>query len=198
MSRIGQILAGLDDPARQRVEVVRLPLNVGDVDFDDLIADHLRADAALTEAMQHPDPDPAGLDELVAQVEATEAAMDAAKTEFRFASVGKAAWLDLVTSHPPTAAERKRDPRAEVSVSFQPAAVAASCVDPEMTVDDAKALMASLSDDLWDTLFSGALTANRGGGALPKSTLAGMIRRQSGRSATTAASEASPDQSSSD
>lgn len=197
MSGIDAILGALADPSRRRTVSVRLPINVDGVDFDDLIEQHARADLELADALQA-SADRARLDELRERVEATEQAIEDAKTEFRFQAVGAKAWADLVAAHPPTAADRKVEPRAEIHAdTFYPAAIAASAVEPEITVEQAEQLRALLPDDLWTLLGTATMQANIGGGDTPKSLLAGTLRRASERSATTAAREGSPGRSSS-
>jgi hypothetical protein len=109
-------------------------------------------------------------------------------------------WANLMVKHPPTKEQRKENPRLDHNPeTFPLAAMAASCVEPSgATVEsfqrlDASGVPSAVFDELWVT----CLDANLGAG-IPKSAAAGVIRRLSGRSATTPAPAASPDPSSSD
>ena len=116
-----------------------------------------------------------------------------AKSSFRFAAIGRRAWADLVAEHAPTRDDIKADPRSEVNPrTFPTAAVAASCVDPGMTLDDATRLEAALNDAQWTVLWDACLAANLGGVADPKSLIAGSVLRASEQFAITAANGESP------
>ena len=81
--------------------------------------------------------------------------------DFVFQSIGNKPWSDLMAEHPPKS-KRDRDAGAEYNTdTFPPAAVAASCVEPEgMTVKNATLLMERWSVGQWTALWTGCLVAN--------------------------------------
>lgn len=118
-----------------------------------------------------------------------EAEMQAAQREFVFEAVGKRRWSDLLAEHPPRAEDRGLDHNP---VTFPSAALAASCVQPVMTVDEAGRLEDLLTIAQWLKLWNACLKANVGGGGdTPKSLLATAVLQASGASSTTAANGAS-------
>ncbi len=118
-----------------------------------------------------------------AEVTAMEAEIEDSLTEFKFRAVSSRAWRVLMAEHPPTKAQREQN--AQVSFdqdTFWPAAIAASCVDPVLTVDQAVELELVLTSDQWDALAATCLTVNRAG-EVGKSWAAGLIHRTNGASA---------------
>lgn len=128
---------------------------------------------------------------LAEEIEALEDEIEEAQTEFVFESIGAAAWLDLAAQYPPTK-EQKATGAERNPDSFLPAAIAASCVDPEMTLDDASWFAAELSAGEWSKLAYACCLANEGVGDSPKSQLASAILRLTGPSSDTPESEESP------
>lgn len=119
------------------------------------------------------------------------------QVEFVFESVGARRWADLLAEHPPTKDQRMAIPNVEFNPDTFPAAVVAlSACEPKLSLAQARALESQLTVTEWSLLWGAALEANIGGDAVPKSILAGSIRRQSGTSATMRAVEESLDQSS--
>ena len=182
---LDDILAAAENRDHARTATVRVLLR------QDLAAKHAELDAELTAAsardqlVNEPDRAPA----LAADIEALEAEMEAAKVEFRFRSIGRKAWADLLAKHPPSKAQMQADRRTTFDPeTFPIAAIAASCIIPEgMDEAAAKRLETALSDAQFSQLWNACIDANLGGVDLPKSLTAGLIRRVSGRSATTAA-----------
>lgn len=134
--------------------------------------------------------------ELADELAVLEARMDAASAPFTFRSIGRQAWRRLIGEHPPTR-EQARQGLDHNPDTFPVAAIAASCVAPEITVADVERLEAALNYAQFDKLWAGCLEANLGGGATPKS-VAGSILRSSAALASTAAREVSRAASSSD
>lgn len=135
--------------------------------------------------------------EIAKQLAALEDEIDAAKREFSFKSIGRAAWVTLVGKYPPTKEQLKHDR----SLRFDPlrlpaAAVAATSHEPKLTIDQATQLEDAVPDQVFEALWGAACQANVGSNETPKSLAAGMIRHLSGASGTTAALEGSLDQSS--
>ena len=83
---------------------------------------------------------------LAKKVEKVAAKVEAAKVQYRFRALNGQAYYDLQSKHPPTKEQREANPLAQTNPdTFRPALIAASCVDPEMTVDEAAQLIAVLS-----------------------------------------------------
>lgn len=190
---IDEILAVAENPAYHRVATARILLR------QDLFDEHERRHAALAQAIT----DDERLNRipqaprLADELQAFEAEIDAERVEFRFRSVGAQAWAALLAKYPPTKDQLKAYPRAEYNpVTFPAAAVAASCVEPAMTLDQAKALEAAINQAAWEQLFARACDANVGGVENPKSDLAGFVRRLSGGSGGSVPSTESLDQGS--
>lgn len=166
-----------------------------------LVARHADADAALQEALSGSDsmagPDADHIAELRTIVEQLEAEIEAAETPFTFEGIGRQRWLDTVAQHPPSEADRRDgydfDPR-----DFPPTALSMSCVDPVLTIDDARWLAEHLDLAEWRKLWEACLEANVGVSARPKSLIATALRRMSAPSSTTAPPEESLAASSSD
>jgi len=124
-----------------------------------------------------------------------EAEIDHAMRDFVFKGIGKRGWSDLLKQHPPTKEQLKLQPRLDHNPETFPAvAVAKSCLSPAMTVEQARQLEERLDLTQWSQIWQACLSANIGDPTAPKSSVAGGILRASAAFATTAASEASPDQ----
>lgn len=128
-----------------------------------------------------------------AKVVELEAQIAASSMSFTFRSIGRKAWMTLVAQHPPRPQDKGLDYDAD---AFPEAAVLASCIEPELTPADVERLTEVLSLAQWMKLWNGALAANLGDDAAPKSLIATAVHRLSDASSTTAAREASPEASS--
>jgi hypothetical protein len=105
----------------------------------------------------------------------------------------------LLAANPPTKDQLKRDPRIDHNPeTFPIAAIAASCLEPAVTVEDVGRLERALPSTVFDVLWARCIDANIGGIDAPKSAAAGLILRASERYANTSAPAASPAPSSSD
>lgn len=190
---IDALLDEMEEPAYRTSKTVRILVGKARV----LLDEHEAADKALGQALE----DDARLNRepqapaLAVQVAQLEQRVEDAKTAFRFVSIGRKKWADLVASHPPSKDVLKADPRAEVDPeTFPVEAIAASLVEPLMTVEQVRRLEQSCDDAQWNVLWGACLAANVGGLESPKSVLAGSILRASELSVTTAVSAASLDQ----
>lgn len=174
MSSVADILAARK-PRQQRVRFL----------FDgDLAAELDRTRQALRSALV--DQSALASDEvstLRQKLSDLESAADAATVEFVFAAIGRARLDELKAQNPPTeemwARYRERvkanplmtppefDPEA-----MAPALIAASCVDPSMTVDEAQKLWDELSDGEAARLFEAAWNVNSQGSDRPLSKTA--------------------------
>jgi len=151
--------------------------------------------AIITDSMERP----TEAVELSEQVAALEERIEAEKVPFTFRSIGHRRWRDLLSEHPPLKQQLADNQHLDFNPeTFPPAAIAASCVEPEMTEEQVGTLSEVLSVAQFSELWGACLTANVGGNQSPKSPAAGLILRRNGGSATTAANGASPAQSSLD
>jgi hypothetical protein len=191
---VEEILSQATDPAYIRTTTVRLLLR------QDLLARHDELERELDAAVQgdglenrHPQ-----APNVSQQLVDLEAEIDAAKVTFKFQSIGHRAWADLMAAHPPTKEQLKAFNRIDHNPeTFPLAAIAASCVEPAMTVDDVGRLERALNDTQFNLLLVRCVEANTGGIDTPKSAVAsGIARLVNGRSANTAVPAASPAQSS--
>jgi len=190
---IEEILSQAEDPAYVRTTTARILLR------QDLLTRHDELEAELTAAVQsdaiHNEVPQAPI--ISEQLLDLEAEIEAVKVEFKFRSIGHRAWADLMAAHPPTKEQQKALGRIDHNPeTFPLAAIAASCADPPMTVDDVGRLERVLNDTQFNLLLVRCVEANTGGLDTPKSGAASLIHRVNGRSATTPVPEASPDQSS--
>lgn len=185
---ISDILAEAENPAYVRVVTARVLLR------QDLARRHAELEAKLQAAVERDVAtaagslaDPVTATDVAAELRALEAEMDAARAEFRFRSIGRRAWADLIAKHPPTkkqAQELRVDHNPD---TFPMAAMAASCVEPAGTDEDAlRRLEAVMTDTQFTELWRACVDANVGGVDGPKSLLAGSIARASEQSASTA------------
>lgn len=148
----------------------------------DMLAEHARMDAELMAELaidQRENRDPVGPG-LAKRLVAYEAEIEAAKRAFTFRAIGKRAWADLLAKHPPTKEQMKLNSRMDHNpLTFPVLAVAASCVDPVMSVEQVTALESALNISVFDQLWMACVEANVGGGDSPKSLVAGPIAQVS-------------------
>ena len=114
-----------------------------------------------------------------------EEAMEASVIEFRFRSIGHRAWSDLLKEHAPSPAQRRENRDLDYNPDTFPfQAMAASCDEPVMTVEQVRRFEASPLCDVsaWSDMWNACLRANVVD-KVPKSpAAAGVIRRMSGAS----------------
>lgn len=166
-----------------------------------LLAEHERLEAELVaeleiDAKENRDAVGPGLAQELVEFEDR---IQAARREFRFRAIGKKPWADLLAQHPPTKEHTDLNARLDHNPeTFPIAAIAASCVDPVMTVEQVQRLEQALNLAQFDKLWGGCLDANVGGGDSPKSWVAGPIARVNAELGITHVNGASPALSSSD
>lgn len=102
----------------------------------------------------------------LAHIKALQAEAAEATHDFVMEAVSASAWRQLMVEHPPP--EGDNEGYVWDTETFPPAAIAASCVDPKMTEDDARALFERLSNGQFVGLFHAALDVNNGAGLIPK------------------------------
>lgn len=169
---IDEFVAGYE----RRVERVRICMRAG------LLAEHARLEQELLDARQA---DGDNLHELAAQISELEDEIRAAEREFTFGALSSEAWQDLLRAHPPTKDQLESDRGLDHNpLTFPPAAVAASSVEPVLTVEAAKKLRSTLQFSDWQKLWGATLAANLEVSAAPKSVLATAVLRLSGDSST--------------
>jgi len=105
------------------------------------------------------------------QIDALVLASKDTEYTFVFQSIGRPNYDKLVDKHKPTK-EQKREGQTFNGETFPPALVAASCIDPEMTVEEASDMFA---DPDWNgaelaRLFQSAVDANTETGDIPLSS----------------------------
>lgn len=109
-------------------------------------------------------------------IELTEQAR-AKQVEFRFQSLGRRPWRDLVAEHPPT--DEDKAARAEFNRdTFPIAAMVASCIAPTGATEKKFLKLAeTLTEDQWGLLWVTCHVANTGGADIPLSVAAYAIAR---------------------
>jgi hypothetical protein len=112
--------------------------------------------AAVDYDREHNEPDTAPA--IAAQIAALRDEVDAATVTFTVEAIGAAPWRRLVAEHPPPTDDLEGW-RWNLE-TFPPAAVAASCIDPKMSEDQAAELAERLSDAQWGKLFGAVLSVN--------------------------------------
>lgn len=181
---IDDILAE-DDALYRRVVSARLP-RVPQA----LLDEHAELDKrlmSLADGWEGIDSPPEAAD-VAARLAEIEAEIDESAVVVKLAGVGHKRWADLLRDHPPTKEQKRDHPQLDHNPeTFPPAAIAAAAIDPEMTVEQVGQLIAKpwFNERCWSELWSRCLEANVVADP-PKSLAAGLIRRQSGGSATTA------------
>lgn len=142
----------------------------------------------------------AGEPELVAIAERigeVEAEIDASSLTFRLRGLSRKAWADLLAKHPPTRDQLKRG-LDNNELAFPQAAIAATVVEPELSVAKSEQLAESLPMGEWMKLWTATLGLNLGSLQTPKSAAAAAVRRMNDESLATPPTEASLAASSSD
>lgn len=156
--------------------------------------DHLEADLLVAQAdderLNREAEAPAIADRIV---ELTDE-LHAAEEVFVFQALSRRAWAELLDKHPPTP-DDVEDGR-DFGVGFPAAAIAACCVDPGLTVEEAEWLADHLSLGQFLRLQSAAIAANVTAGGLGKAPSSTARRLASVPSSTSVAPEASPSASS--
>jgi hypothetical protein len=160
----------------------------------DLSAELEQLEAKLRTMVTEALADPPERVEVAEQIKSLEAETEKHTRVFRVRSIGPD-YGDLFADHPPTDEQRQAgydyNPK-----TFQPAAVAACCVDPAMSAEKAELLRKRLSQGQWAKLVSAAIEVNVGPDSVPKSGLATVVLRSTERQSIPPASSESPEESS--
>lgn len=119
---------------------------------------------------------------LAEQIEELRQQMQADVTVFRLRALPKKRWSDLMAKHPPRPEDREEGNAYNMETA-PISAVAACCVDPQMTIPEVEELVDEvLSQGQWDTLWSAAFYLNRRNFDVPSSAAASAILSSSKRS----------------
>jgi hypothetical protein len=203
MADISDVLAQAEDVDNRPTATVRMLLR------QDLARQHADLETELEQAIvgdRNENRTPVA-PTIAAQIVDLERQMDEAKVAFTFRAMGRRDWVELVAAHPPTKAQltavaaMSLDPLKRPGLDFNPdtfpvAAVAKSCINPAMSLDDAKKLERAITDSQWAQLWDAAIRVNVGSTDPKASRAAGLILRLKERSESTAAPEESDDPSS--
>lgn len=153
----GQPMSAIEDllkqvkPATASVRVCLRGDLLGDLD---LVNDDLEQyDGWEPSSMSDPDP----RTDLKARKAELEAQMRAESAVFRFKAIGDKAWSDLLAAHPPR--EGKEEEENWDATTFPTALLAASAVEPAMTIEQAGQLMDGLTLNQRNTLFGASMSA---------------------------------------
>lgn len=107
--------------------------------------------------------------ELEAHVAALSKKVEAKTRTFVFRSIGRREWRKLSSEHPPTDEQKDQEPELDHNPdTFPPAAIAASCMEPKLTLDDAAWLCDELPDGEFFRIWQAVLSANLIGGDAKK------------------------------
>lgn len=190
-----EILAQAENPEFVRVKTAYVLLRQDLAnELEDLTYQLQRA--LKEDAIENREPLAPGLSE---QVQQFEARVEAELVPFKFRSIGRRAWADLLKEHPPTPEQIRENPKGidHNTETFPIAALAASSVEPKMDYAAVERLDKALNDTQFTKLWVACLDANKGIEP-PKSAAAGLILRAKGKFGGTVVDTGSLDQSSSD
>lgn len=146
----------------------------------DLLAQHEQLERELAEARRLDEVENRHVEApgIARRLQELEAEIDKAQVEFTFAAVGQKAWTDLGAEHPPTDADREAGLDFN-GRTFPVAAIAASAVDPKMSVEHSAKLFEKLNFGQWQLLWGACLAANVEGTSVPFSAAASAVLRGS-------------------
>lgn len=157
----------------------KAPERVVDLCLDaDLAAEHDELNRRLLEAQRKPATSLAGTGaaaEIARQIRDLEERMQSSVVQFRMRGLSAFRRDEWFAANP------ARDGKEEGfnPVTGLPSLIAACCVDPEMTVEQAQQLCEQLGTGQADRLFSAAFEATNGGGDVPFSVAASVTLRGS-------------------
>lgn len=123
-----------------------------------------------------------GPDQAIArEVDDLEAELEEKTRTLRFESIGARAWKELMADHPPS--DDDRDKQAGYNIeTFVPAALSKSCVDPELTVEDAKWITETMPDGVIGEIVKACFDANLEGGNPKKAAATVAVARSRSKS----------------
>lgn len=158
--------------ARPKATTVRVCLR------GDLLAEHDRLEAELAEVRRQDalSNRPSTAAEVAGRIEALQAQIEASSVQFTFHAVGQKRWTDLLVEHPPSEEDREEGAAFDRR-TFPVAALAASCVEPAMTQEQAARLYEVCNFGQWEQLWGACIAANVEGTSVPFSFAASAVLR---------------------
>lgn len=147
-----------------------------------LVAEFEEAVHALDEATRDSKQMLAGIPvELENRVADLEKQIEGKTRELVFESIGRRAWKRLIADHPPT--QDADDVRAGYNLeTFVPAALARSCVEPGLTLEQAEWIITELPDAVYGAIVEACFRANLQGGDEKKAAATAAAARSRNRS----------------
>jgi hypothetical protein len=144
-------------------------------EYEEAVRDLDRATKGTSEMLDGP------RTELANRVADLEKAVQSKTRELVFRSIGRRAWKRLLADHPPT--KQPEDMKAGYNLeTFVPAAMAASCVSPGLTLEQADWIMAELPDAVMGEIVDACFTANLEGGDVKKAAATAVVALSRNRS----------------
>lgn len=122
--------------------------------------------------------------ELLAELEAVEAEIEATVKIFKLRAVPYAAWADLMAAHPPSKAQSD-DGHATNPDTFEPVALEACAESPKVSASQAKRMRDRLSPAEWQRLMQAIRHLHVEPAHSPKSFVLSVTRRLNGASSAT-------------
>jgi len=124
------------------------------------------------------------------QITAVEDEIAASEFPFTFQAVGRHQYLRMIVQH--KARKQDRDMQLDFNAdTFPQALIAASAVEPEISLEQAEKLVQTLSDSQFGRLWQAAIAVNIGDDSAPKSVRRSSTAAPNGTSSTSAAPEES-------
>jgi hypothetical protein len=147
-------------------------------------------DGDLASRLKEAESEAAQSNGMLAAPDKVEKLLDALKAEARekthtliFKTVGRKRWRDLLSEHPPTEEQRRASPMTDFNhETFPAAAMALSCDEPKLTIEDAQWMLDTLDVGDADKVWAACLDANITGVSVPKAATA--TARRGGRKLT--------------
>lgn len=131
-----------------------------------------------------------------AEIVALENEQEEHSLTFRISEVSARKWANLLAKYPPTPKQRREQNADHDPDKFPPAALAACCVEPEVSPLQAERLFDTLHAGDWNKLWFAVIGLNVTGTPSPKLAAATELLQANGQSSTTQPPEASPEESS--
>lgn len=125
---------------------------------------------------------------IAARIGEIEAEIGDSEFTFTFEALPRGRYIALIGEHPP----REEDTAAGLpfnSETFTPALLAACAVEPEMSDDEAVAVIDRLSPGQFDKVWNALMAVNLGDDAAPKSVLRSAVEAESGETPSSSADD---------
>lgn len=139
----------------------------------DLVDEHARLEAELAASAADGDPDQAR--KILDRIKAITMELEGSGRTFHLEACSHDEWYQLMATNPPTEDERKAMPGSAVGADFQAHAMAACVRQPQVSVDQAQRMRASMRPDDYDRLWLAVIECVEGQVEVPKSGLATAV-----------------------